>query len=253
MALLEIHDLGKRFGGLIALEEVALRVEPGEIHALIGPNGAGKTTLLNLLTRVYEPSAGEIRFDGHDLLRRAPHEAIGLGLGRIFQHMELFPGLTVLQNVLLGAHTQGRAGLLGALFALPAARSEGRRLEHEARRTLELVGLLDLADRPALSLTGGQGRLVGLARALASRPKMLLLDELVAGLNSQERAHAAGLVRKLRAEHGIAALVIEHDMHFIMGIADRITVLNFGRRIAQGTPDEVRRDPAVVEAYLGHA
>ena len=253
MALLEIQGLGKRFGGLIALEDVGLSVEAGEIHALIGPNGAGKTTLLNLLTRVYEPSSGKIRFDGHDLLRRAPHEAIGLGLGRIFQHMELFPGLTVLENVLLGAHTRGRAGLVGSLLATRAARSERIQLEGEARHLLELVGLLDAADHRATTLTGGQARMLGLARALASRPKMLLLDELVAGLNSQERANAAELVRRLRAEHGLAALVIEHDMDFIMGIADRITVLNFGRRISQGLPEEIRRDPAVVEAYLGHA
>jgi len=250
-ALLEVEGVSKRFGGLAALEDVSFAVEPGEIHALIGPNGAGKTTMLNLLTRIYRPTAGRITVAGRDLAAARPHTVVGYGVARTFQHVELFQRLTVLDNVALGAVRQSRLGVVESLLGLKRAGESRRNADRQARRLLERVGLGHLADRPARGITGGQARLVGLARALAARPKILLLDELVAGLNSTETAEAARVVRSLRDEDGITLLVVEHDMRFVMSISDRITVLNFGRRIASGDREAVQNDPAVIEAYLG--
>jgi branched-chain amino acid transport system ATP-binding protein len=251
MSLLVACGVSKLFGGLRAIDTVSLTVERGEIHALIGPNGAGKTTFLNLVTRIYRPNAGTLRFDDSDLLAIAPHQVPRLGLSRIFQHVELFDNLTVLDNVLIGAHVLGHTGVVPALLRYRRMRLEEQELLQRARDALDFVGLSALAGRIASTLTGGQARLLGLARALVSGPKMLLLDELVAGLNSQERYDAMLLVRRLRDERGITVLLIEHDMQFVMSLADRVWVLDFGRIIAQGNPEQVQTNPAVIEAYLG--
>jgi branched-chain amino acid transport system ATP-binding protein len=252
-AILETTGLSKRFGGLLAVDALDLSVNEGEIHALIGPNGAGKTTVLNLITRIAEPTAGRIVFAGEDLTRTPAHGVVARGIARTFQHMELFPKLSLLENVVIGAHVRGTSGLLAAILDLPSARRERARIADEARGWLAFVGLASLAGGKAGVLTAGQGRLLGFARALASRPRFLLLDELVAGLNTQETEAAAQLVRRAARELGVTMLVVEHDMRFVMSISDRITVLDFGRRIAVGAPAAIRRDPTVIKAYLGSA
>jgi ABC-type branched-subunit amino acid transport system ATPase component len=251
VGLLKVEGLTKSFGGLKAVSDVSLAVEPASIHALIGPNGAGKTTVLNLITRVIKPDAGRVILDGRDLGRVPAHRVIGLGLSRIFQHVELFQGLSVLDNVVAGAHARGASSLVVDLLALPRARRERERRREDARAALASVGLSDLADSPATTLTGGQSRLVGLARALVSRPRLILLDELVAGLNTRETEEAIHIVRRLRDVDGIAILLIEHDMRFVMSLAERISVLDFGQKIAEGTPAAIRADARVIEAYLG--
>ncbi len=250
-ALLQVRDLSKRFGGLQALAGVSFEVGEGEIHSLIGPNGAGKTTVLNLVTRIYAPTSGEILFGGEDLARIAPHNVVRAGIARTFQHVELFPRMSVLDNVAAGAMRQSRLGVAESMLGLQSARRSREEAVEIAHGLLERVGLARLARKEAREITGGQARLVGLARALAARPRLLLLDELVAGFNMQETAAAAEIVRSLRDSDGITLLVIEHDMRFVMSISDRITVLNFGRLLASGTREEVQNDPAVIEAYLG--
>ena len=251
MSMLVANAVSKSFGGLRAIDDASLTVEPGAIHALIGPNGAGKTTFLNMVTRIYQPDSGSIRFDGHDLLAAKPHDIARLGMSRIFQQVELFGALSVNDNVAIGGHVLRKAGMLAALVQSASARKEERDLMERVREALEFVGLSDLGEREAATLTGGQARLLGLARALVCAPKMVLLDELVAGLNSQERYEATLLVRRLRDERGTTILLIEHDMQFVMNLADRVSVLDFGRIIAHGTPQEVQADPAVIQAYLG--
>ena len=250
-ALLKVEGVTRRFGGVLAVDDVSFAVAPGEIHALIGPNGAGKTTMLNLLTRIYRPDSGAILFKGRSMQEVARHDVVRLGIGRTFQHVELFPRLTVLDNVALGAVAEGRLGVLESLLALPRNAASRRRADELAASLLDEIGLARVARREARSLTGGQARLVGLARALAGRPRLRLLDELVAGLNSDETEHAAGIVRGLRDRRGMTILVVEHDMRFVMGVSDSITVLNFGRCIASGSRAEVQNDAQVIEAYLG--
>ncbi|GBD08569.1 Sulfate/thiosulfate import ATP-binding protein CysA [Candidatus Thermoflexus japonica] len=248
---LEIAELSKRFGGVQALWRVSFTVEPGEIVGLIGPNGAGKTTALNLISRFYDPDAGRIRFEGHDLLRYRPHEIIRLGIARTFQNVEIFPGLTVLENLMVGQHLRVRTGLVAAAIGWPAARAEERRLRERAEEVLEWIGLMALAHRPAGSLSFGQRKRLELGRALIAEPRLLLLDEPAAGLHPLEREALKTLLRRIREELGCFILLIEHDMDLVMGLCDRVVVLNFGRVIAQGTPKEIAEDPAVREAYLG--
>ena len=251
MALLAVDDLSIAFGGLTALAGVSFEVGEGEIVALIGPNGAGKTTVFNVLSGLYCPSAGRVTLDGADLTRLAPHQIARRGLGRTFQNTEVFRALSALDNVLVGAHAHLRAGLLAAACWLPAVRREEAAAAGRARALLERVGLGDVADVDAGSLPLGSQKRLEMARALASGPRLLLLDEPAGGLNPTETHTLMDLICGLRDELELTVLVVEHDMNLVMTISDRVTVLHQGRTIATGRPGEIAADPAVIDAYLG--
>jgi branched-chain amino acid transport system ATP-binding protein len=249
--LLEVADLTMRFGGIVALESVSFAVERGRIVGLIGPNGAGKTTLFNCLSRLYRQNGGDIRLNGNSLRRCAPADIAALGIGRTFQAPALFASMSVLDNVKVGAHARGRNGPVADALTLPATRREEQEFEQTARTMLAFVGLADLASRPAETLPFGARKRVEVARALAARPLLLLLDEPAGGLNHEEVAELGALIRAIRDQLGITVLLVEHHMGLVMSLSDQLVVLNFGRVIANGTPAQVRDNPTVTEAYLG--
>ena len=249
--ILTVSNLSVRFGGVIALDGVSFEVEARQIVGLIGPNGAGKTTLFNCLSRLYTPSAGEITFNGTSLLQLGAHHIAGLGIGRTFQNLALFPRMTVAQNVMVGMHPRTRAGFISSALRLAWVERENAASHRAAMELLESLGLAALADRPAADLPFVLLKRLELARALASTPRLLLLDEPAGGLNHEEVRELGALIRRLRDERELTILLVEHHMGLVMQVSDKVVVLDFGRRIAQGPPAEVQRDREVLRAYLG--
>lgn len=253
MAILELKDVTKKFGGLTAVDSVNLKVEENQICALIGPNGAGKTTVFNMITGAYQVTSGDVIFNGKSICGKKPHQIVENGIARTFQNIRLFKSATVLENVMTGFHCKTKTGMFNVIFNYRKCMQEEAECREKALEILRFLGLEDVKDLEARNIPYGHQRLLEIGRALATSPKLLLLDEPAAGMNSQEKKELVNTIRKIRDTYHLAVLLVEHDMELVMGISENITVINFGRPIACGTAEEIQNNNDVIEAYLGRS